>query len=236
MDLFDKFIEEITDILPEGGKRFPYMRSDLKKADRNSILLLRDTAYELGGSQKPCVSTLAVTSGMRFDDSVYLFGRDICEIKEDCPFGKIVFLETEDMSEDRAFDEIKALESVRYNYCPEGFMTRASGVRMREQIRVSRAAVKKKISFSDLGSALIDEYRADPAVKSARIIFLTEFDRFDELSLLADKIKNTLSALNHVLDNFLFDCGSCDLKAICDEVAGMKELHMKRAGRAAPGV
>lgn len=228
MTLYDKFINEIFDILPKGMKRFEYEKSALKKGDKNSIILLRDTAYELGGSQKPCLSTTVVSSDITFDNCVYLYGKDLYEIKEDCPFGKFVFLQISDIDEEEAFNKIKELEQIRYSYCPDGFMTRASALNLREQIRVSKKAVKKGVTFKDYGNALIEEYRKNPLVKSVKIVFLTELEDFDSLYMLCDKIKSTTSALNHILDNILFDCSSCNLKEICDEVEGMKELHMKR--------
>lgn len=228
MTLYDKFIKEIFYILSKDMKRFEYEKSTLKKGDKNSIILLRDTAYELGGSQKPCLSTTVVSSNIKFDNCVYLYGKDLTEIKEDSSFGKFVFLQINDIDEEEAFDKIKELEQVRYNYCPEGFMTRASALNLREQIRVSKKTIKKGITFKDYGNALIDEYKKNPLVKSVQIIFLTQFEDFDSLYMLCDKIKSTTSALNHILDNILFDCSSCNLKEICDEVEGMKELHMKR--------
>lgn len=228
MVLFDRLIHQIEDILPPDRKTFAYGKPVLCRADRNSILFLKDTAFELGGSQRQCVSTMAVTSSIHFSNSSYLYGKDLYEIKEDNDFGKIVLLEIDDIDEDTAFDKIKELELVRYKFCPEGFMTRASALSMREQIRVSKRAVTQKISFADYGSALIAEYLNHPIVKSVEIIFLTEFDRFDELIMLADKIKNTTSALNHILDNAVFDCSACNLKEICDEIDGMKELHKKK--------
>lgn len=229
MTLYDSFIKRIFEILPDNCKKFGCEKSKLKSSGKNSILLLRDTAYELGGSQKPCVSTTVVTSSMSFDNSVLLYGRDIPEIKTDCCFGKIVLLQIDDIDEEQAFDKIKELELVRYNYCPEGFMSRASALTLREQLRVSKKAVKKGVSFKDYGSALIEQYLKNPIVKSVQIIFLTEFDDFNELVLISDKIRSTTSALNHILDNVLFDCSTCNLKGICDEVEGMKELHMKNA-------
>lgn len=229
MTLYNQLIHHIKELLPPCEKCFACKKTPLKQGDKNAILLLKDTAYELGGSQKPCISTMAVTSSMQFDNSICLYGKDIPEIKEDTAFGKIVFLEIEDIDEKSAFDKIKALELVRYNYCPEGFMTRASALSMREQIRVSKKTVKKGISFADYGSALVQEYLKNPIVKSVQIIFITQFDKFDELLMLADKIKSTTSALNHILDNVIFDCSTCNLKEICDEVEGMKELHMKKA-------
>lgn len=228
MILYNQLINQIKALLPPCAKSFSYKKSALKQGNKNSILFLKDTAYELGGSQKPCISTMAVTSSIQFDNSICLYGKDLPEINEDTAFGKIVFLEIEDIDEETAFDKIKELELVRYNFCPEGFMTRASALSMREQLRVSKKAVKKRISFADYGSALLQEYLKNPIVKSVQIIFLTQFDKFDELLMLADKIKSTTSALNHILDNVIFDCSTCNLKEICDEVEGMKELHIKK--------
>lgn len=229
MTLYDSFIRQMLELLPDGLLVYPAKAVHLKNSGRNAVLFAKDSAYELGGSQLPCVSTMAVTSTMHFDNSVCVYGKDLFEIQKDNPFAKIVLLEIEPVDEDSAFDRIKELEQVRYSFCPEGFMTRASALSMREQIRVSKQAVKKQISFCDYGSALITEYLRFPIVKSVQIIFLTDFDQFDALYRISDKIKNTTSALNHILDNVLFDCASCNLKPICDEVEGMKELHMKKA-------
>lgn len=229
MLLYNQLIRQIKDLLPPCEKRFSYKKVSLKQGDKNAILLLKDTAYELGGSQKPCISTMAVTSSMQFDNSICLYGKDIPDIQQDTAFGKIVFLEIEEIDEETAFDRIKELELIRYSCSPDGFMTRASALSMREQIRVSKKAVKKGITFADYGSVLLQEYLKNPIVKSAQIIFITQFEKFDELLMLADKIKSTTSALNHILDNVIFDCSTCNLKEICDEVEGMKELHIKKA-------
>lgn len=232
MKLYDRLIGQIKNLLPENGKRFSYSEPTLKIKKDNSILLLKETAYELGGSQKPCVSTVAVSGSMKFDNCTYLYGKDIPEIRSDCCFGKIVFLEIEDIGEEQsAFNKIKELERLKYSFCPDGFMTRASAFNMREQIRVSKKAVKNGVTFSDYGSSLIKAYLEFPTVKSVQIIFITDFDRFDELGMICDKVRQTTDALNHILDNVLLDCNTCNLKSICDEVEGMKELHMKNAAK-----
>lgn len=231
MDLYNALINQIKSLLPESqGKRFSYEKSKLKKGSKNQILFLNETAFELGGSQTHCLSTMAVSSSMQFDNSVLLYGEDLYKLKKDNEFGKIVLLQIENIDEETAFDTIKEIELVRYNYCPEGFMTRASALSMREQLRISKEAVKKRISFKDYGNALIEEYLKNPVVKSVQIIFITDFDnKYNDLYLLADKIKSTTSALNHILDNVMFDCSTCNLKEICDEVEGMKELHIKKS-------
>lgn len=231
MVLYDSFISQIKELLNDkNAKTEPYKSSKLAIADKNNVLFLKDTAYELGGSQTKCVSTIAVTSDIKFNNETHILGKDIFEIKEDTPFAKVVLLEIEDIDGQTAFEKIKELEHIRYQFCPEGFMTRASALNMREQIRVSKKAVKKKISFADYGNSVICEYLKNPIVKSVELILVTEKDfDYGKLYELSEKIKDTTSALNHIFDNVLFDCKSCNLKEICDEVEGMKELHMKTA-------
>ena len=172
------------------------------------------------------------TSDPTLSDTILVIVKDIPEIKSDCCFGKIVFLEIKDIGEKQsAFDKIKELERLKYSFCPEEFMTRASAFNMREQIRVSKKAVKNGVTFSDYGSSLIKAYLEFPVVKSVQIIFITDFDRFNELGMICDKVRQTTDALNHILDNVLLDCNTCNLKSICDEVEGMKELHMKNAAK-----
>lgn len=231
MDLYNSLINQIKNLLPENeGKRFSYRKSTLKKGDKNQILFLNESAFELGGSQTHCLSTMAVSSSIEFENSVLLFGKDLYQLKQDNEFGKIVLAQIDDIDEEAAFDTVKNIELVRYNYCPEGFMTRASALSMREQLRISKNTVKNKVSFADYGNALIEKYLKNSVVKSVQIIFITDFNgKFDELYMLADKIKSTTSALNHILDNVMFDYSTCNLKEICDEVEGMKELHFKKS-------
>ena len=228
MVIYNSFIEQLKSLT--GDLRvLDTAPSRLKDADKNDILFTRDTAFELGGSQLPCVSTLAVSSTIQFSDRAYLIGKDLNKIKKDVPFGKIVFLELEEPEDDdEAFKNIKELDQVKYKFYAKDFMIRASAFSMREQIRVGKNAIKEGYTFADLGNKLIEEYKKYPFVKSVDIIFITESDNFGELNTIAQKIKDTTSALNHILDNVLFDCSSCNLKEICDEVEGMKELHMKK--------
>ncbi len=202
----------------------------LNTSKKNSVIFLSDTAFELGGNQKPCVSSLAVSSDMAFSNSVFLLGKNLNEIKSDSPFGKFVFIQIEDFeNEQDTFNKIKELEALRYHLNVDGFMTRASALNMREQIRVSKKTIKSGVTFADYGNALLKEYLNFPYVKSAEIYFITDFNKFEKLSSIAKKISQTTSALNHIFDNVMFDCSTCNLKEICDEVDGLKELHLKTA-------
>ncbi len=226
MRLYNNLINEIKSSLCDAKQ----VKSDisLNVSDKNSVIFLSDTAFELGGNQKPCVSSLAVSSDIEFSDSVYLLGTDLNEIKADSPFGKFVFVQVMEFdNEQDTFNKIKELEALRYHLSVDGFMTRASALNMREQIRVSKKAVKSSITFADYGNTLLQKYLKFPYVKSAEIYFITDFDDFEKLNSVAKKISQTTSALNHIFDNVMFDCSTCNLKEICDEVDGLKELHLK---------
>lgn len=228
MVLYDTFINELEQLTSQ-KKELPLGESKLQKGDKNDILFTKDTAFELGGSQLPCVSTLAVTSSKGFSNKSYIIGKDLTKIKKDSPFCKIVLVEMEELEDDeKAFNFIKDLEQVKYKFFAKDFMIRASALNMREQIRVGKKAIKSGISFADYGNKLIDLYLEKENVKSVDVIFITDFDDYKTLNKIAEKIKDTTSALNHILDNVLFDCASCNLKPICDEVEGMKELHQSR--------
>ncbi len=228
MRLYNNLINEIKNSLCDAKQ----VKSNvlLNSSNKNSVIFLSDTAFELGGNNKPCVSSLAVSSDMEFSNSVYLLGDDLNKIKADSPFGKFVFIQVEDFeNEQDTFNKIKDLEALRYHLSVDGFMTRASALNMREQIRVCKKAVKSGITFADYGNTLLQEYLNFSYVKSAEIYFVTDYDDFEKLNSVAKKISQTTGALNHIFDNVMFDCSTCNLKEICDEVDGLKELHLKTA-------
>ena len=226
MRLYNNLINEIKDSLYDA--KAVSNEITLSVSNKNSVILLSDTAFELGGSNKPCVSSLAVSSDIIFSNSVYLLGNDLNEIKSDSPFAKFVFIQVEDFeNEQDTFNKIKELEALRYHLSVDGFMTRASALNMREQIRVSKRAIKSSVTFADYGKTLLSKYLEFNYVKSAEIYFVTDFDDFEKLNVVAKKINQTTSALNHIFDNVMFDCSTCNLKEICDEVDGLKELHLK---------
>lgn len=227
MVLYDGFINRLSELVKD-KKELPRSTKELHSGSKNDIIFGRDTAFELGGSQKPCVSTLAVSSDMHFSNKAYLVGRDLPQITGDSPFGKIVLVEIDEQTDDdTAFNTVKELEQIKYKFYVRDFMTRASALNMREQIRVGKNAAKSGVSFADYGQKLIDTFLQNEKVKSVEVVFLTDFNGYKELNSVAEKIKETTSALNHILDNVMFDCSTCNLKPICDEVEGMKELHQK---------
>ncbi len=227
MRLYNNLIDEIKSSL-NNSKKLEKSNIELNVSNKNSVIFMSDTAFELGGNNRSCVSSLAVSSDLEFSNFVYLQGLDLDKIKSDSPFGKFVFVQIENFPDEQdTFNKIKELEALRYHLSVDGFMTRASALNMREQIRVSKKAIKSGATFNDYGDALLKEYLKFSYVKSAEIYFVTDCDNFDTLNSVAKKISQTTSALNHIFDNVMFDCSSCNLKEICDEVDGLKDLHLK---------
>ena len=105
-------------------------------------------------------------------------------------------------------------------------MVRISPESFREQVRVSREALKKGIGFKALGNSYIKEYKKDPNVISAEVIFITDPSvDYKKLQDLAKKSTAAIGTLTHILEGLPTDCSVCALKDICAEVEGMKELH-----------
>jgi CO dehydrogenase/acetyl-CoA synthase beta subunit len=201
----------------------------------NELILKKDSEFELGGSYKPAVNYQCVTTSDNLieKDEILLYGEDLTEIKNDVSFARLAFLQINNLGDDeKAYKVIKELEFIKYNMNLKGYMMRASTMDKREQVRVAKSAVVDGISFENIGNSFINKYKQNSLVKAVRIIFITsDMPIFKQLMENARKIDEITLTLNHVLNNMNFDCSSCNLKPICDEVEGMRELHFKSGKR-----
>ena len=110
---------------------------------------------------------------------------------------------------------------------PEGFMLKVTGVGDIEKVRLSKEAIRKGISFADVGNLYLKAYQKLPYVEKVRMYFLTtdiDFKAFEEISLRTGEITK---AIDHITKTVLDDCGSCSVKTICDSVQSMRLLHKK---------
>lgn len=105
-------------------------------------------------------------------------------------------------------------------------MVRVSAQSNQEQIRLSKEALKKGISFAKVGNLYIKKYKELPEVKKVRVIFITQKALVEKLLPNADKVDGITKTLTHILDGLPTDCGHCSMKPVCDEVDGMRELHL----------
>ena len=232
MELFNPLIRETRDLLDQkNGTSWPYSPDNCwKDIGSNELVLQRDAAYELGARGKGSANFVLFTSSAELvpEDRVVLYGKDLKDIREDCDFARIVLLRVGmiDGDDETVYRTLKDIEYAKYHVYPEGDMVRLSPESFREQVRVGKQALARGISFRALGGSYIREYKKDPNVISAEVMFITD-PSVDYVSLqgLAKKSTAAIGTLTHILEGLPTDCTVCSLKDICDEVEGMKELH-----------
>ena len=233
MKLYDNLIDAtLAELGKSQGTVFSYEKtSPWKCNDNTEFIMQRDAALELGGAGMPSVNyTCVTTSGKVTEDEIVVYGKDIAQVSGGTAFARIVILETGDLGEDqdqeKAFQAIRNLEFVRYHVFPEGYMVRVSSQSNQEQVRISNDALKKGINFARVGAAYISKYKELDLVKNVRVIFITEKELVEALMPNADKVDGITKTLTHILDGLPTDCGHCSMKPVCDEVEGMRELHL----------
>ena len=201
-----------------------------KDVGSSELVLQKEAAYELGARGKGSANYILYTSSVELagKDRVIVCGRDLKEISGDCDFARIVILRIGVLDDDdeKVYRTLKDIEFAKYHVHPEGYMVRMSPESHREQIRVSKKAVAGGISFEKLGANYIAEYKKNPNVVNATVIFATDptLD-YAKLQALAKMSVDVTGTLTHIFEGLPTDCSVCALKDICDEVEGMKELH-----------
>ena len=225
MEIFDSLIKEVSELIePYSKTEYSFQKeTSWEDVGHNQVILQKETLFELDG-----VGFNLLTSS-NIDDSIVVVGKDLQELKENSKFARICFIEfceAEDIQ--KTYNLIRKIEYTKYHFFPDGYMIRTSSKAHKESVRVSKTAVKKGISFQKIGNLLINKFKENPAVKGVKVIFVTEASAdFSKLEGLSRKGHEITETLNQVMNNLTFDCDTCNLKAICDEVEGMRELHFK---------
>ncbi len=227
MKFFDSLIDSVSDLTSFLEQRTFEKGSSWKDAGGNQVIMRRDTAYELEGTGFNLVTSKDVS------DEIIIIGDDLGEIKENRAFARVAVVQIDDIDdEQKAYNLIKKIEYVKYHFFPDGYMIRSTSRSHKEAVRVSKKAIKSGIDFRSVGSLLIDKYKENPSVKGVRIIFITDTCAdYEAIERAARKNSEIAETLNHIMNSVKFDCDTCNLKAICDEIEGMKELHFKNAGK-----
>ena len=227
MEFFDSLICEFSDLISE------YQKANYPCSEKNQwtdvgysqVILQRDTAFELDG-----VGFNLVTSS-DVEDGIVVVGDELCSITADRKFARVCLVQLEDSdNEQDCYKTIKKVDYVKYHFFPEGYMIRTTSRSHKESVRVAKSALKKGISFEKAGNLLISKYKENLKVKAVKVIFVTASGAdYKKLEAMAQKSGSIAETLNHIMNNVKFDCDTCNLKPICDEVEGMKELHFKNA-------
>jgi len=232
MELFNGLIKETQGLLEHGSpKEWTYRPgSEWKDLGQSELVLQKDAAFELGASGKGSANYVLFTSSPELvdRDRVLLYGPDLKEIRGDTDFARIVLLRVGVLDDDneQVYRILKDIEFAKYHVYPEGYMVRMSPENYREQVRVSKQAIRQDVSFQSIGASYIKAYKKDPNVLNATVIFLTApgFD-YKAMKDIAKKANDATNTLTHILEGLSTDCSVCALKDVCDEIEGMKELH-----------
>ncbi len=234
MNLYDKSINECMKLLEgRNAKRLESIRNsrEWRESDEQKLIMKRDMAYELGGGILPAVSGLAFTTSECMEDEILLYGPDLQDISEDTPYARITIINIDDSKwndSNEAYAGMRRIDYTRYHVYPEGFMMRISTSAARESVRIGKKELKAGLDFEKAGNIFINAYHRHSEVKSVKIIFIT--DKTFEYDKLSDKvifIEKITESLNKIFNNIIMDCKMCELKEVCDEVEGLRELHFK---------
>ena len=224
MKFFDSLILDVEKLVSSFPQKEFLLGSPWLDAGQSQVIMRRDTAFELEG-----VGFNLVTGG-EVSDGIVVVGDDLGKIGDNRRFARITLVQIEDIGdEQKEYNLIKKIDYVKYHTFPDGYMMRSTSRSHKEAVRVSAKAIKDGADFQKIGSLLIKKYKEISAVKGVRVIFITtpEAD-YNELEKIAEKNYAIAETLNHVMNSVVFDCNTCNLKAICDEVEGMKELHFNK--------
>ena len=235
MELYNSIIEKVDGLLGNSQpKRYEYDPTRCwEDVGGNQLVMMKESAYELGGDNKPAVNYACVSSDDYVnEDEIWVYGRDLTQISGSVPFARIVLVKVANLKgegeEDTepVFRAIQDIDFVKYHVYPKGYMIRSSSDSHREQVRVSKEAVRKGITFEQVGNSYIAQYKKNPNIVAVKVIFVTTDDA-DYAGMRADakKTRDITMTLSKILEGMATDCHSCSLREICDEVEGLKELH-----------
>lgn len=164
-------------------------------------------------------------------DGVYLIGDDMTSIDKDIPYARLTFIRLKenvlaDTKKGALYAVMRAVDYVRYNTYPDGFMMRISSVKEREPVRISKEAVNSNISFSNIGSELIRAYKTREEVEAVKIYFITSDSAdYKMLKQFAGRCEQITDSLNHIFNGLVMDCSTCSSRELCDEIEDLRKFH-----------
>lgn len=234
MNLYQKQMQMCMDLLaPYEPKILSVQPHSMEDAGEYNMILRQDMAYELGGGTMPAVSGALFTSSNEADleDEILLYGPDLQEITADTPYARLTFLQMEEdvwnQDSQQLYGIFRKIDYTRYHVNPKGYMMRISSAKEREPVRIGKQELKNGMDFAKVGSLFIESYKQHKEIKKVKTIFITLPDfPYKELAKIVHQSEQITESLNKIFQHLQMDCSVCGLKEICDEVEGMKELHL----------
>ena len=171
MEFFDSIIKEALEItrgLSEVNYEYNAVKA-WKDAGGNQVILQKHSAFELSGTGFNLVTSSSV------EDGITVIGSELADIKKDCKFTRITVLQIDEPEEQqKTYNLIRKIEYVKYHYFPDGYMIRTSSRSHKEAVRVSKEAIKKGISFQNVGNLLVYLYNRNSG-ESAVFFYICKF-------------------------------------------------------------
>ena len=178
-------------------------------------------------------------------DQILVYGPDLQELQGDVSYARICEILVRGSEEKEGIEQsvnsadleresdsgrtlklLQDLDFVKFRVYGKGFMMRTSGQSAREPVRVSRKALQDGITFERMGNTFISHYKKNPNVLAVRVSFITaegfDYAKLSEEGRIAVEIRNSLSKIQKGLPT---ECSVCDIREICNEVEGLRELH-----------
>ena len=238
MKLFDALIRSAGEHLgTTAPRRYPYAPEKAwPESGSFELVMRRDAACELGGTYGVNFTCVTTDEALVPSDEILLYGDDLADLERDVPYARIALLRVgniagkDEEDTETAFRAIQHMDFVKYHVFPKGFMLRTSSDAGREQVRLSKEAVRRGIGFEAVGNAFLRRYKQDPHVLAVKLIFVTAPDAdYAALQKEAGTAKDILLTLSKIMEGLPTDCNTCALKPVCEEVEGMRELHFGKA-------
>ena len=234
MKLYDPILSNILALCEQASSRkLPVCRVDWPDLGKENLIFRQDMAYELGGGGDRffALGATAVTDDPALvrEDEIVLIGKDLPEISADTSYARIALVRVapDTLGEGNAlYNAVKQMEYVRYHVNPEGFMTRVSLMNGTESARVSKKALEKGLTFTQVGNLMLRQFHKNARIVSVKLIFITDpCFPFSALKAAVRETEKITRAIDHILKNGMTDCDRCSLQKVCEEVEGMKALH-----------
>ncbi|MBE5863077.1 MAG: hypothetical protein E7295_09540 [Lachnospiraceae bacterium] len=236
-----------------GGGRT--MSANLTCVTENARLFAGSPANSAGGEetegQAPVKEQTSAEEPMAVKDQIVVYGPDLQELQGNVSYARICEILVRGQEEKEGLEEslksadikreadlereadsgrtlklLQDLDFVKFHVYGKGFMMRTSGQSAREPVRVSKKALQDGISFERMGNTFISHYKKNPNVLAVRVSFITaegfDYAKLSEEGRIAVEIRNSLSKIQKGLPT---ECSVCDIREICNEVEGLRELH-----------
>lgn len=230
MNVYDNLIKETVSILQKQNFTELKVRDyDWNMLQANEFLMGKEVSFELGDRFKDNIVYHVPTSddALIGEDRIFLLGDDLQNIKKNTNFSRVTLFQIDDIEDpNKAYIGVRKLDYERYKIIPEGYMILSSSFENKENIRVSKKAIKQGLTFETLGNIYIDHYKKLPGVNHVQVYFIVgDYDFVKDLVRVSKKVNEVTEAFDHILKNVILDCEVCPLQTICDDIEALRELH-----------